>query len=172
MPEASSFFTASPILVIVCLWRRERCTACGILVPRPRMAPMPPALEAQSLNHWTTREILVSVFFITAFLAGVKSDLLVVSIFVSLTDHVFFSIFSYHHFVCIRFAATWTLNQFAICDPDIFKALTISSESIFSLCCVLHFVLSVTTHGFILLSQTMHPPRNLVYWFCNFSYLV
>ena len=48
----------------------------------------------------------MSVFFISAFLAGVKLDLLVVSIFVSLTDHVFFSIFSYHHFVCIRFAAT------------------------------------------------------------------
>ena len=25
--------------------------ACGILVPRPGLEPMPPALEAQSLNH-------------------------------------------------------------------------------------------------------------------------
>ena len=32
-------------------------TACGILVPRPGIEPMPPAVEAQSLNHWTTREV-------------------------------------------------------------------------------------------------------------------
>ena len=28
----------------------------GILVPRPRMEPMPPAVEAWSPNHWTARE--------------------------------------------------------------------------------------------------------------------
>ena len=28
------------------------CTACGTLVPQPGIEPMPPALEAQSLNHW------------------------------------------------------------------------------------------------------------------------
>ena len=33
------------------------CTACGILVPQPRIEPMPPAVEAQSLNHWTAREV-------------------------------------------------------------------------------------------------------------------
>ena len=31
--------------------------ACGILVPRPRIEPMVPAVEAQSLNHWTAREV-------------------------------------------------------------------------------------------------------------------
>ena len=31
--------------------------ACGILVPRPGIKPMPPALEAQHLNHWTAREV-------------------------------------------------------------------------------------------------------------------
>ena len=30
--------------------------ACGILV-QPGIKPMPPALGAQSLNHWTTREV-------------------------------------------------------------------------------------------------------------------
>ena len=30
--------------------------ACGILVPRPGIEPASPALEAQSLNQWTTRE--------------------------------------------------------------------------------------------------------------------
>ena len=33
------------------------CTAWGILVPRPGMEPVPPASEAQSLNHWTTKEV-------------------------------------------------------------------------------------------------------------------
>ena len=33
-------------------------TACGILVPRPGIEPAPPALEAWSLNHWTSREAL------------------------------------------------------------------------------------------------------------------
>ena len=31
--------------------------ARGILVPGPGIKLMPPALEAQSLNHWTTREV-------------------------------------------------------------------------------------------------------------------
>ena len=30
--------------------------ACGILVPQPGIEPMPPPVEAQSLNHWTARE--------------------------------------------------------------------------------------------------------------------
>lgn len=31
------------------------------LVPRPRIEPMTPALEAQNLNHWTAREVLKSI---------------------------------------------------------------------------------------------------------------
>ena len=31
--------------------------ACRILVPWPGIKPVPPAMEAQSLNHWTTREV-------------------------------------------------------------------------------------------------------------------
>ena len=37
-------------------WPRHM--AFGVLVPRPGMEPVPPALEAQSLGHWTAREIL------------------------------------------------------------------------------------------------------------------
>ena len=33
------------------------CTACGILVPRPGIEPMPPALVVQGLDHWNTREV-------------------------------------------------------------------------------------------------------------------
>ena len=29
---------------------------CGILVPQPGMEPVPPTMEAWSLNHWTVRE--------------------------------------------------------------------------------------------------------------------
>ena len=29
----------------------------GILVPQPGTKPLRPAVEAQSLNHWTTREV-------------------------------------------------------------------------------------------------------------------
>ena len=36
--------------------------ACGILVPWPGIKPTPPALEAQSLNHWTNREVPIIIF--------------------------------------------------------------------------------------------------------------
>ena len=32
--------------------------ARGILVPRPGIEPVPPALEARSFNHWIAREVL------------------------------------------------------------------------------------------------------------------
>ena len=35
--------------------------AYGILIPRPGMEPVPPAIEAQSLNHWTTREVPTNI---------------------------------------------------------------------------------------------------------------
>ena len=31
--------------------------SCGLLIPRPGIEPVPPAVEAQNLNHWTTREV-------------------------------------------------------------------------------------------------------------------
>ena len=41
--------------------------ACGILVPQPGIESMPPAVEAQSLNHWTTREVLQMDFLLKTF---------------------------------------------------------------------------------------------------------
>ena len=32
------------------------CAVCGLLVPRPGIKPMPPAVEAQCPNHWTAEE--------------------------------------------------------------------------------------------------------------------
>ena len=54
----------SPILIsnfkknigLLFFWLCPR--ACGILVPGPGIEPLPPAVEAWSLNHWTTREVL------------------------------------------------------------------------------------------------------------------
>ena len=37
--------------------------ACGILVPRPEIERVPPAVEARSLNHWTAREVPSFLFF-------------------------------------------------------------------------------------------------------------
>ena len=35
--------------------------ACRILVPRARMEPMPPTLEAWRFNHWTPREVPTNI---------------------------------------------------------------------------------------------------------------
>ena len=40
----------------VCFFFFGCTTACGSSVPQPRIEPVPPALEAWSLNHWTARE--------------------------------------------------------------------------------------------------------------------
>ena len=37
---------------------RPHHVACRIFVPRPGIKPITPAVEAQSLNHWTAREVL------------------------------------------------------------------------------------------------------------------
>ena len=38
------------------------CAACGILVPRQGIETIGPALEAQSLNYRTAKEVPVSFF--------------------------------------------------------------------------------------------------------------
>ena len=46
------------LLFVLFLFLFFFCMACGILVPQPGIRPMPPALEAWSPDHWTTREVL------------------------------------------------------------------------------------------------------------------
>ena len=36
---------------------------CGTLVLQPGIEPVPPAVEAQSLNHWTAREVPFFILF-------------------------------------------------------------------------------------------------------------
>ena len=38
------------------------CPTCRILVPRPGIKPAPPAVEAWSPNHWTTREFHIYIY--------------------------------------------------------------------------------------------------------------
>ena len=54
MPPALFFFGGEQALHSV---------ACRILVPRPGIEPVPPAVEGWSLNHWTAREVLNFVLF-------------------------------------------------------------------------------------------------------------
>ena len=43
-----------------CFWPCH--ASCWILAPQSEVELVPPALEAQSLNHWTAREVLVAGF--------------------------------------------------------------------------------------------------------------
>ena len=39
---------------------------CGILVPQPGIEPLLPAVEAQSFNHWTAREVPIQqILYVT-----------------------------------------------------------------------------------------------------------
>ena len=55
--EADAFL---PFLFLFCFCMLH--AACRILVPTPGMEPVPPAVEAQSPNHWTGREVGASPF--------------------------------------------------------------------------------------------------------------
>ena len=44
--------------------------ARGILVPQPAIPPPTPALEAWSLNHWTTREVPIQHILICCSVLG------------------------------------------------------------------------------------------------------
>ena len=45
-------------------------TAYGMLVPKPETGPMLPAVEAQSPNHWTSRESPGICIFYVAYLSS------------------------------------------------------------------------------------------------------
>ena len=52
--------------VVVCFLAALRVGLC-ILVPPPGMEPVSPAVKAQSLNHWITREVPQSYLFSHSF---------------------------------------------------------------------------------------------------------
>ena len=59
------FFKCNPFLYFYFLFKKlfwPHCMSCGILVPWPGIEPMSLAVEAQSLNHWTTREVSTTLF--------------------------------------------------------------------------------------------------------------
>ena len=47
-------------LIYLTLWLQ--CLACRILVPRPGIESVPPALKARSLNYWATRKVPRFIF--------------------------------------------------------------------------------------------------------------
>ena len=55
----SSIWLLIPFLFLVCFlfWGGPHGTACRILIPQLGIEPAPPAVEAQSLNHWTASEV-------------------------------------------------------------------------------------------------------------------
>ena len=55
--------------------------ACGTLAPGPGIKPVPPALESQSLNQWTTREVQKWVLWtsIFSFKTVVSSEISLIS---------------------------------------------------------------------------------------------
>ena len=61
----SAFFFFNRILLYFVLFL---ASLCDILVPRPGIEPLPPALGVQSLNYWTTREVPVPSAFIATFI--------------------------------------------------------------------------------------------------------
>ena len=68
-----SFTDSFPVIsILFCFFG---CATCGILVPWPGIKPLPLTVEAQSLNHWTAREVplffcwahVVSLFWLLYF---------------------------------------------------------------------------------------------------------
>ena len=55
-----SLFLKLGFILLYLFWPHHM--ACGILVPLPRIKLIPPALEAQSLNHWTTSKVQICTF--------------------------------------------------------------------------------------------------------------
>ena len=55
-------FDAISLFLFFSLTFWPHCTTCGILVPGPGIEPAAPAVEAQSLNRCTTREVPISLF--------------------------------------------------------------------------------------------------------------
>ena len=49
---------------LIIFWGGLYSEACGILVPPTGIEPAPLTLEAQSLNHWTTRKVPFLHYFI------------------------------------------------------------------------------------------------------------
>ena len=54
--------TPASVFYLLIFYFFGHAAACRILVPRPGMDAVPPVVEAQSLNHWTTREVPFQFF--------------------------------------------------------------------------------------------------------------
>ena len=57
---AICLFATSTFFIFSFFFIFARDTACGILVPQPRIELRRPAVEAQSPNQWATKEVPIS----------------------------------------------------------------------------------------------------------------
>ena len=53
-----------------------RYVASGILVPQPGIKPVPPAMRAWRINHWTTREVPTDLYFKRVVQSSTQSNFL------------------------------------------------------------------------------------------------
>ena len=56
-PKLTLFFLKMVFYLFIFIFFWLHSVACKILVPQPGIKPMPPAVEAPSLNKWTAREV-------------------------------------------------------------------------------------------------------------------
>ena len=59
----TEFLKKSPFIHLFCSFDWASLAACGILVPRLGIEPVPPAMETWSLTQWTAREIPLFSFY-------------------------------------------------------------------------------------------------------------
>ena len=96
------------------------CTACGILVPQPGIKPAPPALEAQSLNHWTTREIPGSTPFCLSIyplldICVVSTAWLLWTVLLSIYVYPCFQFFGVYIYIYIYISRSIVVEPYANC---------------------------------------------------------
>ena len=64
----TDLFSKCLVYVIIIIFLTTATQHTGSLVPQPGIESMPSAVEAWSLNHWTTREVPGACYFQLAFL--------------------------------------------------------------------------------------------------------
>ena len=91
------------------------------LVPQPGIEPLPPVLEASSLNHWTTREVSPPLFFL---ISGI-------SLWIILLYHQWLLVFSKVLFRVFHFCQK-NLVIFSTCHSESKAQVVIVTRLLFS----------------------------------------
>ena len=85
---------------LTCFLNFRPChAACGVLVPQPGTERVPPALGAQSLNHWTTREASQLDIFFSHFIFFINLILLHLNLS---TWYIFFPLYFFINLILLH----------------------------------------------------------------------